>query len=222
MISIVDLVVTYGRTVALDGVTLDLSEGIIGLFGQNGSGKSTMLRAIAGLVKPTSGGVTIDGSRLSSGNETLRGSIGYAGHTSGLYSELSVLENLELFTRLHGSGSTRCGALIDALGLTDHATTRAGELSAGYKRRAAVARAMAHDPRVLLLDEPFANLDDEAAELVMQAVWKWRGPQKICVLATHGAKRVKAFADASIILQRANVVSYRVRTGPTSSEPVSR
>ncbi|MDQ3878602.1 MAG: hypothetical protein M3290_09685, partial [Actinomycetota bacterium] len=71
-------------------------------------------------------------------------------------------------------------------------------------------------------DEPFANLDDEAAELVMNAVWEWRGPQKACILATHGAKRVKAYADASIILKRANVVSYRVRTGAMSSEPVAR
>ncbi|MDQ3878603.1 MAG: ATP-binding cassette domain-containing protein, partial [Actinomycetota bacterium] len=90
-------------------------------------------------MKPTSGSVTIDGATLSSGDETLRGSIGYAGHTSGLYSELTVHENLELFARLHGSDTRTCAALIEALGLSGYASKRARELSAGYKRRAAVA-----------------------------------------------------------------------------------
>lgn len=219
MITLRDVTVTYGRTVALDRVSIDLRDGVIGVFGPNSSGKSTLLRVVAGLLKPAAGTITIDGDTYSSGNELLRGRVGYAGHASGLYAQLTVVENLELFARLYGTSSARCAHLVEELGLADRAKTRAGELSAGYKRRAAVARALVHDPSILLLDEPYANLDDDAAGFVTNAVRAWRGAGKTCLLATHGAKRVKAFADAAIILQRAHVVSYRIRTGAFSSEP---
>jgi ABC-type multidrug transport system ATPase subunit len=99
--------------------------------------------------------------------------------------------------------------MIEQLGLKDRRKTPVRSLSAGFKRRAAVARALLHEPRVLLLDEPYANLDDEASELVSAAVVAWRGPDRIAVVATHGAKKVKAYADAGIILRRGRVISYR-------------
>jgi energy-coupling factor transporter ATP-binding protein EcfA2 len=77
-----------------------------------------------------------------------------------------------------------------------------------------------HDPRVLLLDEPYANLDDDAAEMVSSALTEWRQPGRIAIVATHGAKRLKAFANVGIILKQARVVSHRIRTGPHSSYPV--
>ena len=205
MISLVSVTVAYGRTIALDDVTLYVKEGITGLFGQNGSGKSTLLRVLCGLLRPTSGTVEILGRRASARDEDLKRFIGYAGHDSGLYPMLSIEENLELFARLYGTPVTRCRRVLDALGLGGWARTPSRELSAGMRRRAAVARALVHDPAVLLLDEPYANLDDDAAALLSDAIVSWRREDRVCLIATHGAKKVKAYADAGIILQRGRV-----------------
>jgi ABC-type multidrug transport system ATPase subunit len=102
--------------------------------------------------------------------------------------------------------------VLELLDLNDRRNTPVGHLSAGLKRRAAVARAVLHEPDVLLLDEPYANLDDDASARVSDAVKAWRAPGRAAIIATHGAKRVKTFADASLIVQRGRVISYRRRT----------
>jgi heme ABC exporter ATP-binding subunit CcmA len=212
VITIRGLRVVFGRTVALDSIDVDLAPGITGLFGQNASGKSTFLRVLAGLLTPDAGSVTIRGRAIDARNEDSRRSIGYVGHESGLYGRLTVRENLELFARLYGTHSERVGLLLDALGLNEREAVSVRELSAGFKRRASVARALVHEPELLLLDEPYANLDDEAAALVSSAVQEWHGAERIAVIATHGAKIVKAFADGGVILKRGRVVvagSYR-------------
>ncbi|HZB78502.1 MAG TPA: heme ABC exporter ATP-binding protein CcmA [Actinomycetota bacterium] len=204
--------VVFGRTVALDSVTFEIGPGVTGLFGPNGSGKSTFLRAAAGLLRPVGGAVSIDGVVATMRSERFRRRIGYAGHQSGLYPDLSVAENLTLFGRLYGARPDRVEEMLTAVGLTDRASTPVGALSAGLARRASVARAMLHEPDVLLLDEPYANLDDEAAAKISEAVKAWVAPGRCAVIATHGAKRVKAFADAGVILRDGRVViegSYR-------------
>lgn len=213
MITVDTVTVVYGRTIALDGLRIEIGPGVTGVFGQNASGKSTLLRVITGLLKPTRGQVKIDGQPLTLANESFRRLVGYAGHEPGLYARLTVLENLELFGKLYGVQPARVRALLEELGIADRAHTPVAELSAGLKRRAAVARAMLHEPRLLVLDEPYANLDDEAADLVSEAIKRgWAGgSDRIGVLATHGAKRVKEFANAALILKRGRSVSYRRR-----------
>jgi heme ABC exporter ATP-binding subunit CcmA len=215
-----DVRVLYGRTLALESISLDLVEGVIGLFGQNGSGKSTLLKVIAGFVRPTRGAVLVGDKAVRLGDERWRRLIGYAGHEPGLYGRLTVQENLDLFARLYDVPSNRAGELLERLAVADRAGSRVDSLSAGLKRRVSVARALLHEPTVLLLDEPYANLDDDASERVSEAIRDWRRPGRVALVATHGAKRVKAFADAAIILKQSRVVSYRVRTGAFSSEPV--
>ncbi|HEX2051322.1 MAG TPA: heme ABC exporter ATP-binding protein CcmA [Actinomycetota bacterium] len=215
MIRVEGVRVAFGRTVALEHVDLEAGDGVVGVFGQNGSGKTTLLRVVAGLLQPSAGRVVLDGEPVWRGGEDVRRRIGYAGHAPGLYGQLTVAENVELFARLHGAPDGAAAQAIDALGLGDRAGTRVGELSAGLRRRAGVARALVHDPDVLLLDEPYANLDDDAAELVSAALRAWRGPERVALVATHGAKRLKSFADAGLILQRGRVVTYgryRART----------
>lgn len=211
MIALESVTVVYGRTIALRNVSLEVTDGITGVFGPNASGKSTLLRVLSGLLKPTRGRATIDRRPLSLGDESFRRLVGYAGHEPGLYGRLSVLENLELFARLYGVHARRARSLLAQLGIEDRAKTPVVELSAGLKRRASIARALLHDPQLLLLDEPYANLDDEAADLVSLAVQEWVRPDRIGVLATHGAKRVKAFANAALILRRGVPASYRQR-----------
>ena len=202
MIRVEDLSVAFGRTLALDRLTVDIPAGITGVFGPNGSGKSTLLRVLAGLTKPRSGAISTDGHRLDHRDESLRRRIGYAGHASGLYGRLSVQENLGLFASLYGVGQDCVTRMLEALDLEAHRDKPAGELSAGLRRRAAVARALVHDPEILLLDEPYANVDDDASERISEAIRSWRAPGRVGLVATHGAKRVKPYADAGLILQR--------------------
>ena len=208
MIEIKDVTVVFGRTLALNRVDLQIGPGVTGLFGQNGSGKSTLLRTIAGLIKPTGGTVLINGRQRARGDERARALLGFAGHDSGLYAHLTLQENLELFATLYGITTNSVTTTLEQVGLRGEAEVPVGSLSAGMKRRAAVARALLHDPEVLLLDEPYANLDDQAAEAVSEAIRGWSGPHKTAVIATHGAKRVKAYASAGVILQRGQVSSH--------------
>jgi heme ABC exporter ATP-binding subunit CcmA len=204
--------VSYGSTIALKRVDLTFYDGVTGLFGPNGAGKSTLLRALSGLLRPSGGSALLFGEEIRSSSESIRRRIGYVGHESGLYARLSVIENLSLFANLYGVTSDRVDEVLDQLDMGEWRRTQVEALSAGLKRRAAVARALLHEPDVLLLDEPYANLDDDASERISASILAWRAPGRMAVIATHGAKRVKAFADAGIIIQRGNVISYRRRT----------
>lgn len=214
MIAVRDVTVAFGRTVALDAVDLELEAGIVGLFGPNGSGKSTLLRVLAGLLRPTRGRVDFDGRALDVRNESVRRRIGYVGHNGGLYDHLSVAENVAIWADLHGIPYGHRAETIERLGLETHRASRAGDLSAGFRRRAAVARALVHDPDVLLLDEPYANLDDDAAELVSGAIRAWKRGGKTAVIATHGAKRVRAYADVGVVLRRGTLAHQRGKFEP--------
>lgn len=209
MIELENITVAFGRTVALRDVTLTLHPGVTGLFGPNASGKSTLLRTIAGFEAPVRGSLRVQGLRTRA---ELRRILGWVGHEAGLYARLSVRENVELFSALHRAAPNAGAQVLDSLGLSDVADVHVADLSAGTRRRAAVARALVHDPHVLLLDEPYANLDDEAADLVTSAIVEWsrRGGTRCAVVASHGAKRVKAFASASLVLRRGVTASYRV------------
>ncbi len=219
MISLEGLTVSFGRTLALHALTLDIKAGITGLFGPNGSGKSTLLRVLAGLLRPTAGRVTIDGRPGGPFDESTRRLIGYAGHDAGMYERLTVKENLELFAKLYGTPGQRVDEVLEHLQLGAQSSTLVGVLSAGLQRRAAVARALLHEPRVLLLDEPYANLDEDSSMALSEAIKSWRAPDRVALIATHGAKKVKAYADAGIILRNGRLVvagEYRLppsRTG---------
>lgn len=201
-ISFGDVTVAFGRTLALDRVSAELPDGITGVFGPNGSGKSTLLRVIAGLIRPSAGTVAVNGTPVSSRDENFRQRIGYAGHESGLYGRLTLVENLRLVATLYGTRTNRVDEVVTVLRLDELAGRPVHELSAGSKRRAAVARALVHDPDLLLLDEPYANVDDEAADAISDAIKEWRSDGKTALVATHGAKKVKAYADGGLVLQR--------------------
>jgi ABC-2 type transport system ATP-binding protein len=200
------LSVFFGRTVALDSLDLCIDEGVVGLFGPNGSGKSTLLRVAAGLLRPSRGTLTFEGVAASAADEGFRRLVGYAGHLSGLYVHLSLRENLDLTARLYGVPRRRVNELLDQTGLTEYAAVLGGTLSAGLKRRAAVARALVSEPRLLLLDEPYANLDADATGLVSEAIRAWRRAGRTALVATHGAKELKRWADGGIVLRRGRVV----------------
>ena len=157
----------YGERVALADVTLALAPGAtLVVFGPNGAGKSTLLRVLATLLRPHAGGVRVLGRPLPEEGWAVRGRIGLLTHEPLLYRDLSGRENLRFHARLHGVPFARVEELLERVGLRLRADDRVNTYSRGMVQRLAVCRTVLHDPDVLLLDEPRANLDPAAAELV--------------------------------------------------------
>ena len=157
----------YGERVALAGVDLTLPVGsTLVIFGPNGAGKSTLLRVLATLLRPTEGVARVLGRELPDESWAVRGRIGFLGHEPLLYRELTGRENLRFQARLFGVGDERIAELLDRLKLERRADDPIRTLSRGWVQRFAVARAVLHDPELLLLDEPRANLDPAASDIV--------------------------------------------------------
>ena len=159
------LVRRYGERAALDGVSLTVPEGkTLVVFGPNGAGKSTLLRVLATLLRPHAGTVKVLGEALPDRAWAVRGKVGLLGHEPLLYRDLSARENLRFHAALHGVDPARGEALLEQVGLGPRAGDPVHTYSRGMVQRAAVCRAVLHDPALLLLDEPRANLDPAAAE----------------------------------------------------------
>jgi len=157
----------FGEREALSEVSLTLAAGeTLVVFGPNGAGKSTLLRVLATLLRPHAGSVSVLGSGLPEHSWEVRGRIGLLAHEPLLYRELTARENLRFHARLHGVQEPRIEVLLAAMAMDARADEPLRALSRGMVQRVAVARAVLHDPELLLLDEPYANLDPAAVELV--------------------------------------------------------
>jgi heme exporter protein A len=157
----------YGEREALSDVSLSLAPGqTLVVFGPNGAGKTTLLRVLATLLRPHAGSVRVLGSSLPDEAWAVRGRVGLLGHEPLLYRELTARENLRFHARLHGVGEERVRELLDAVAMGARASEPIRTLSRGMVQRVAVARAVLHEPELLLLDEPHSNLDPAAIELV--------------------------------------------------------
>jgi len=175
-----------GQVVALDGVSFDLTSGqTLAIFGPNGAGKTTLLKVLAGLIRPQGGSVHVTGGRRA---------IGWIGHQSHLYEHLTVRENLLFWAALYGVPAARRGPraaeVLGRLGMARRADQPVWSLSRGLAQRAAIAKALIHDPSVLLLDEPFTGLDLAAAAELRTLLGELRvggaaGGGRVLVLATH-------------------------------------
>lgn len=174
----------YGDRVALAGVSVRVAEGqTLGVFGPNGAGKTTLLRVLAGLLRPHDGHARVLGAELPRESWKLRGQVGFLGHEPLLYRELTPRENLRFHADLHGVAHARVDEVLAAVGMAGRADDRMAELSRGMVQRVAAARAVLHDPPLLLLDEPWAGLDPAAVELLEPLVG--RGSGKTRVVVTH-------------------------------------
>jgi heme exporter protein A len=190
----------YGERVALADVTLAVPAGAtLVVFGPNGAGKSTLLRVLATLLRPHAGAVRILGHDVPEDGWAVRGRIGLLGHAPLLYRDLSGRENLRFHARLHGVGLDRVEALLDHVGLRMRADDRVHTYSRGMVQRLAVCRAVLHDPDVLLLDEPRANLDPAGAELVEPLIGAAAGRTRI--ITSHDPAGGLAEADLALGLR---------------------
>jgi heme exporter protein A len=198
----------YGERVALQDVTLTLPVGAtLVVFGPNGAGKSTLLRVLATLLRPHAGTARVLGHALPDEGWAVRGRIGLLGHAPLLYRDLSGRENLAFHARLHGVALERASALIAQVGLSARADDKVHTYSRGMVQRLAVCRAVLHDPEVLLLDEPRANLDPAAAELVEPLIGAASGRTRI--VTSHDPAGGLAEADLALGLRagRADLVA---------------
>jgi heme exporter protein A len=202
----------YGERLALADVSLSLDAGeTLAVLGPNGAGKTTLLRLLATLLRPHGGEVTVLGHRLPEESWAVRGRIGLLAHEPLLYRELSARENLELHAALHGVGRERIDELLAAVAIERRAQEPLRTLSRGLVQRVAVCRALLHDPALLLLDEPRANLDPAASELVEPLIG--RGSGRTRVIVSHDP--AGALAEAEVVL---GLARGRVRLLARASE----
>jgi ABC-2 type transport system ATP-binding protein len=180
----------YGALVAVDSLSLDVKRGeVFGLLGPNGSGKTTTIRMLCGLVRPTRGSATVVGIDVVAKPELVRQRIGYMSQRYGLYDDLTVGENLRFYSAVYGlvgkDREARLRAHLDELGLTPRVNQLAGALSGGWKQRLALACATAHHPSLLFLDEPTAGVDPAARRLFWDTIYELAKSGTTILLTTH-------------------------------------
>ena len=197
----------FGSEVALDGVDLAVDAGEhLAVLGENGAGKTTLLRILATAARPTSGTLEIFGLDAMVERRRLRSRIGYVAHAPGLYPALSATENLDFFCTLQGVDRGRVAEVLDLVGLADLAGRLAANLSRGAQQRLAIGRAVLHDPKLLVLDEPDASLDLGGAELLVRIM---RG--RTAVIATHDHALANRLCQRIVELRRGRVAGVPTR-----------
>jgi heme exporter protein A len=209
----------YGERTALAGVTLTLEPGrTLAVFGANGAGKTTLLRILATLLRPHAGRARVLGRDLPADGWAVRGRIGLLAHDPLLYRELSARENLRFHARLHGVAEARVDALLDQVGLRARADEPVRTLSRGMAQRVAICRTALHEPELLLLDEPLANLDPGAAAAVAPLIGRAAGPARVVIShdVEHGLEEADVVLGlragrAEIVAPRADVAEADVR-----------
>jgi heme exporter protein A len=188
VISAVGLVREYGPVVAVDGIDLSLGEGeFLSIFGPNGAGKSSLLGMLAGALRPTQGTVSIRDEPLDFSVEDWRAKIGVLSHKGFLYAHLTAEENLRFYGKLFGLDDLdeRVPERLARVGLTDRAKFEARQLSHGMRQRLSLARALLHDPDVVLLDEPYTGLDPSASTVLRDVLRDLRDGRRTVVMVTH-------------------------------------
>ncbi len=209
-----NLVKFFGRFAALRGVSCDFLAGkLYVILGDNGAGKSTMLRVVAGLTQPSQGTVSVLGS------DSLRKvaqRVGYMAHAPLLYDELSGMENLSYFAGLYGiHDDAVCQKAMQMVGLDPELTRRVGQYSQGMRQRLSLARAVLHDPDVILLDEPFSNVDVRSAAEMAAVLGRLRDSGKTILVVTHQAAVMEPVADEFIHMAAGLIVA----TSQSSARP---
>jgi ABC-type multidrug transport system ATPase subunit len=203
-IQVHNVIKQFGRFAALRGVTAEFDAGRFhAILGDNGAGKTTLLRALAGLAEPTQGSISIFGKSARKACCDL----GYMAHPSLLYDEMSGMENLRYFARLYGiSGDDRCREVIGAVGLDPDLTRAVGQYSQGMRQRMSLARAILQDPKVLLLDEPFSNVDVHSAREMVGLLRGMRDAGKTIFVVTHQALLLEGVADEFVWMEQGQIV----------------
>jgi len=209
MIEALKLEKLFGYRQALRGITLNIQAGeIVALAGPNGAGKSTLLRILATLMRPTRGRAAINGIEIPDGAMEARSAIGYVGHQTLLYDDLTVAENLRFYARLYGIDQmdARIVQVAGQLGIEKRLDQVVRTLSRGYQQRSAMERALIHSPNVYLYDEPQTGLDLESNSLLDRIFLEAKALGAAILYSTHDFPRGLANADRAVILQNGKLI----------------
>jgi len=203
---------SYGDIVAVDGVSLKAGRGeTIGLLGPNGAGKTTTVSMIAGLVRPDSGTVLIDGRPLKGDTDPAKRNIGLVPQDIGLFDEISARENLHLFGALYGmDGTSRRRAIdaaLDLVGLAERAKDKVSGFSGGMMRRLNLAAALLHDPQLLLLDEPTVGVDPQSRNAIFDNLETLKKRGKTLLYTTHYMEEAERLCDRMVIIDHGKVIA---------------
>jgi len=200
------LVKQFGRFAALRGVNAEFAGGrLYAILGDNGAGKTTLLRVLAGLVQPTAGQITMLGN---SGVRNLCREIGYMAHPSLLYDEMSGMENLRYFACLYGiSDDQHCAAAMTTVDIDPSLTRPVSQYSQGMRQRLSLARALLNEPQILLLDEPFSNVDMRSARSMVALLMKRRDAGKTIFVVTHQATLLEGAADEFVSMESGRITA---------------
>lgn len=209
MIEVRGLVKRFGRRVAVDGLDLTARPGeIYGFLGPNGAGKTTTIRMLLGTLAPDEGTVRVFDRAVGRGDPDLRRLIGAVGEVQHLYPEMSCAEYLRFFAHLYGlvDGGARSGEVLEQVGLADRAGDRAVDLSRGLQQKLGLARALLHDPRVLILDEPVSGLDPHGIRDVREILCRERDRGRLVFLSSHVLSEIERTADRIGILRQGRLL----------------
>ena len=196
---------------AVDGATLSVKPGqILALLGQNGAGKTTTVRMLTALLSPTRGWARVAGFDVAKNPQQVHTNVGILTEQHGLYMRMTGEEYLEFFGEVYGLDpkrrKTRSDYLMEYFGLAQVARRRTGEYSKGMKQKLALARALMHEPSVLLLDEPTSAMDPESARLVRDEIARLRSSQRTIIICTHNLAEAETLADTIAILYRGKIL----------------
>jgi ABC-2 type transport system ATP-binding protein len=212
MIELKDVSKRYNDTTAVEPLTLQVPDGeIVGIIGHNGAGKSTLLKMIAGLIEPSSGSVTVMGRDIQKEGVKVKKQIGFLPEDSPLYEAMTARQYLLFFSELYQmprkTALRRIDELLDSLDLPqkDQLT---GEFSKGMKRKTAIARALLHDPGLLILDEPNSGLDPLTALFILGYLKKLKGEGKTIVLSAHNLFHVESICDRVAIIKNGRMLVF--------------
>ena len=196
---------------AVDGVTLNVQPGqILALLGQNGAGKTTTVRMLTSLLSPTRGWARVGGFDVTKNPQDVRANVGVLTEQHGLYMRMTGAEYMDYFGKVYGldpdKRTQRTNHLLEYFGLADAARRRSGEYSKGMKQKLALARALIHDPSVLLLDEPTSAMDPESAQLVRNEIGRLRSSKRTIIICTHNLAEAEALSDRIAIIYRGKIL----------------
>jgi heme exporter protein A len=215
-IEVYKLTKAFGHQVALRGVDLSVDDGeFLTLFGPNGAGKTTLMRIVASLTRPTAGTIRVRGEDLGKAATSLRRHIGLISHNSLLYGDLTPDENLHFFARMYDlpDAAARIDTVLDQVGLTARRRDPVRTFSRGMVQRLAIARAILHDPAIMLLDEPYTGLDLQAADMLRAVLQELAASDRTVILTTHNLEHGLEMCDRAAILNRGKVAWLGSRAG---------
>jgi len=193
----------YGSFKAIDKLSFSISQGeCLGLLGSNGAGKSTTIKTITGQIKPDSGRVEVCGFNSEREPKSVHSVIGYIPDDQTIYEELSVEQNIDVFRQIHELPKERTKEIIKTIGLTDKTKEKVKNLSKGLKQRVLIARALVHNPKVILLDEPTTGLDPSSAESIYEILEDLKKAGSTILLTTHLMNDVERLCDRIIFINK--------------------